>query len=181
MLRTFADRTAHGCLLAAAALAFALAFLIVADVAGRSLFSSPVQGTPELVSSALVVICFLQAPYAIRSGGMISVDFLLTKAARPLQAMMTGLGALVGAAFFLFIVWGSVEPTLHAWNSGEYEGEGALHVPVWPVRMVLIVGCLLGAVSYLLLAIDNLGAALRGEGPPPAPRLGADEQPVSHL
>ena len=181
MLRTFADRTAYACLLVAAALAFALAFLIVADVTGRSLFNSPVQGTPELVSSTLVVICFLQAPYAIRSGGMISVDFLSSKASPALQALMAGVAAVVGAAFLLFIVWGSVEPTLHAWESGEYEGEGALHVPVWPVRTVLIVGCLLGAVSYLLLAADNLGAALRGEGPPPPPRLGSDDQPISQI
>ena len=36
------------------------------------------------------------------------------------------LSALLGIFFFGLIVWGSYEPTLHAWTSGEYEGEGAL-------------------------------------------------------
>ena len=39
--------------------------------------------------------------------------------------------------FFGFIVWGSYEPMLHAVASGEYEGEGALRVPVWPARLVV--------------------------------------------
>lgn len=181
MFRTFADRSAYACLLVAAGLAFALSFLIVGDVLGRSLLNRPIQGTPELVSSALVVICFLQAPYAIRSGGMISVDFLSSRAAPVKQAVIAGLTALIGAAFLLFIVWGSIEPTLHAWASDEYEGEGSLRVPVWPVRVVVIAGCLLGTVSYLLMAIDNLRAAARREGPPGPPRLDARQFPVSHI
>ena len=45
--------------------------------------------------------------------------------------------------FFGLIVWGSYEPALHAWNSGEFEGEGALRVPVWPARFVVMFGALL--------------------------------------
>ena len=42
--------------------------------------------------------------------------------------------------FFGLIVWGSYEPALHAWMSGEFEGEGALRVPVWPARIVVLLG-----------------------------------------
>ena len=45
------------------------------------------------------------------------------------------LSGILGAAFFALIVWGSYEPTLHAWTSGEFEGEGALRIPVWPARV----------------------------------------------
>jgi TRAP-type C4-dicarboxylate transport system permease small subunit len=180
MLRTLSDRVAHLCLLVAAGLAFALAFLIVADVLGRSVFNRPVQGTTELVSAAIVVICFLQAPYAIRSGGMLNVDFLVTRLRGSWQAGIAVFTSLIGAGFLLFIVWGSLEPLHHAWTTDEFEGEGALRVPVWPARVVLIFGCAMGAVAYLLMGLDNLRAAMRGEGPPEPPQMGLGPAPAQH-
>ena len=35
-------------------------------------------------------------------------------------------------------------------TSGEYEGEGALRVPVWPARLVVLIGSFLVVVSYAL-------------------------------
>ena len=51
----------------------------VGDVIGRVVFNSPVKGTPEIVSASIVIICFLQAAYAIRSGGMIWVDAVVSR------------------------------------------------------------------------------------------------------
>ena len=62
------------------------------------------------------------------------------------------LSAVLGILFFGLIVWGSYEPTLHAWISGEYEGEGALRVPAWPARVVVVIGSVLVVVSYGLHA-----------------------------
>ena len=74
--------------------------------------------------------------------------------------------------FFGVIVWGSYEPMLHAWVSGEYEGEGALRVPVWPARIVVVIGSMLVVVSYGLHALPpyaRLSAAgLQTTAPPPA-------------
>ena len=70
MLTRLNDSIARALLFLAAFLAFVLCFLVVADVLGRVLFNSPVKGTPEIVSTSIVVICFLQAGFAIRSGGM---------------------------------------------------------------------------------------------------------------
>ena len=66
-------------LVIAAVLGFLLSFVVVADVIGRVAFNSPLKGTPEMVSISIVMICFLQAGYAIRSGGMINADFLLMR------------------------------------------------------------------------------------------------------
>ena len=133
---------------------------------GRVAFNSPVKGTPEIVSSAIVVICFLQAAYAIRSGGMIWVDALI----RPLpvrarSASVEVLGALLGVAFFGLICWGSIEPALYAWTSSEFEGEGALRVPAWPARFVVVLGTFLAAFNYVLLAVDRLKAWHSGSAP----------------
>jgi TRAP-type mannitol/chloroaromatic compound transport system permease small subunit len=69
---------------------------------------------------------------------------------------------VLGAAFFGLIVWGSYEPALHAWTSGEFEGEGALRVPVWPARAFVVMGAFLVTVTYLSQAVSDLVALLRG-------------------
>lgn len=165
MLTRVNDAVTRAFLYLAAFLAFALCFLVVADVIGRVVFNAPVKGTPEIVSTSIVIICFLQAGYAIRSGGMLNVDAIVSRLSPSVQSWMAMVGALLGAAFFAFLCWGSVEPAVYAWTSNEFEGEGALRVPVWPTRFVLVLGTALAATSYLLMAADNLRRALTGRPP----------------
>jgi TRAP-type C4-dicarboxylate transport system permease small subunit len=165
MLARINDWVTKGMLVAAATLAFLLCFLVVADVMGRDFFSRPVKGTPELVSSSIVIICFLQAAYAIRSGGMLRVDFLTSTLPARVQAILAALGALIGAAFFLLVCWGSLGPAEHAWTSNEFEGEGALRVPAWPARFVIVLGTALAAIQYLIAAWHHFQSARAGGGP----------------
>ena len=159
-------------LVAAALLAFSLSFLVVADVTGRVVFNSPVKGTKELVEFSIVVICFLQAGYAIRSGGMLQVGVILEALPERVRAGLAVFGALLGLAFFGLILWGSVEPLGHAWRAGEYEGEGALRVPTWPARLVVLVGAALAALNYVLLVIEDVRFALTGRGGASVPEAG---------
>ena len=156
MLERWSDRTAKALLAFAATLAFLLSFLVVADVVGRTVFSSPVKGTPEIVSMSIVIICFLQASYAIRSGGMLSVDLLPGMLPSGGRRVLAVLGCLLGLAFFGVIVYGGLEPLAHAWRSNEFEGEGALRVPVWPARLAVVLGAALAALDYLLAALAQL-------------------------
>ncbi len=165
MLTRLNDFITRAFLYLAAFLAFGLCFLVVADVLGRVLFNSPVKGTPEIVSTSIVIICFLQAGYAVRSGGMLHVDAFLKRAPPHVQSWMTMLGALLGAGFFAFLCWGSIEPAVHAWVSNEFEGEGALRVPAWPTRFVLVLGTALAATSYLLMVLENAALAMAGKPP----------------
>jgi TRAP-type C4-dicarboxylate transport system permease small subunit len=143
---------------------------VVADVIGRVLFNSPVQGTPEIVSISIVIICYLQAAYAIRSGGMLRVEAFVSVLPRPVREALDIIGALLGAAFFGLIVWGAYEPAVYSWISNEYEGEGALRVPVWPARFVIILGSGLAILNYFLLAYQALLRMLGKAAPPPPQR-----------
>ncbi len=144
----------RGLLAAAAVIIFLLGFLVCADVFGRALFNSPVKGTPELVSMSIVIICFLLAGYSVQSGGMISTDVVVGAFGARGRAFAQLLSSVLAILFFGFIVWGSYEPTLHAVVSGEYEGEGALRVPVWPARTIVLLGAVLVITSYVMLAIN---------------------------
>ena len=149
-------------LLAAAAIILLLGFLICADVIGRAVFNSPVKGTPEMVSMSIVMICFLLAGYAVQSGGMIYTDAVVARFGNRGHSFAQLLSAVLGILFFGLIVWGSFEPTLHAFASGEYEGEGALRVPAWPARTIVLIDSVLVVVSYVLIGIAAAGRLATG-------------------
>ena len=172
MIEDLNARLVRVLLAAAAIIIFLLGFLVCADIFGRALFNSPVKGTPEIVSMSIVIICFLLAGYSIQSGSMIATDvFSSMFGARGIGGAQL-LSAIFGILFFGIIVWGSYEPMLHAWTSGEYEGEGALRVPVWPARIIVVMGSALVVISYVFYGLSGLRALLTGKAqevePPPA-------------
>ena len=164
-LRRLNEQLTRLLLVLAAVLAFLLCFLVVADVVGRVGFDRPVKGTTEIVSLSIVIICYLQTGFAIRSGGMLHVDMFVSKAGPRGQSLLAAVAALAGLVFFGLICWGSFEGAAHAWNSNEFEGEGALRVPVWPARFVLILGTAIAAFNYALLLVQHLLSAVQGTAP----------------
>jgi TRAP-type C4-dicarboxylate transport system permease small subunit len=177
LLARINDWIARALLTIAAVLAFLLCFLVCADVIGRVVFNSPVKGTPEIVSGSIVMILWLQAAYAIRSGGMIWVDALHVHLPARAQRACEVFGALLGIAFFALVCWGSFDPALYSWRSNEFEGEGALRVPVWPARFLVLIGSFLAAFNYLLLAIERFRALISRRPPaPPASEIKLEER-----
>lgn len=165
MLKYFNDWITRALMITAAVLAFLLCFLVVADVIGRVVFNSPVKGTTEIVSLSIVIICYLQAGYAIRCGGMLHVDTFVSKLPPVAQGWLAAFGAFIGMCFFAVICYGSLDGAAHAWNSNEFEGEGALRVPVWPARFVIILGTALAALSYLLMVVECIVLTRKGRAP----------------
>ena len=163
MFKRLTDRLVYGLLAVAAMITFALSFLVVADIIGRVVFNSPVKGTPEIVSMSIVIICFLLAGYSVQSGSMIKADILIAKLGGRSNLVATAVTAILGAGFFFLIGWGSFEPLAHAWSSGEYEGEGALRVPAWPARLVIMLGGFLVAAIYLGQLTAAVRALIRDE------------------
>ena len=146
------DRLTRFLLVLAAIWAFVLTFFIIADIIGRSVFNSPVYGVPEIVMNSIVMIVFLQAGYAIRSGSMLRADFLAQRFPPAFGRVALALGYLLGAAFFAMILVGGWEAAIRSWVAGEYEGEGALRVPAWPTRFTILIGSALACFNYLLMA-----------------------------
>lgn len=131
--------------------AFFLAVTITLDVSGRGLFNQPLTGTHELIVNSVVMIVFLQVAYAVSSGSMLRADFLLHLFPVRLKQALNIVGYLGGTAIFALIVYGCFEPMIQAFERGEYEGDGALRVPVWPIYCVIILGALLACLSYLAM------------------------------
>ena len=143
-------------MIAAAAWAFGLAFLVMANIVGRYVFDYPIYGTAEIVAASIVIVVFLQAGYAIRSRSMLKADFLVEHMPDTVQRILLAIGYLLGAAFFLMIITGGWEESVTSFVEGEYEGEGALRVPSWPARWTVLVGSGLAMINYLVMAYIDL-------------------------
>ena len=152
-IRTFSDKTAKAMMVMAAVWAFVLTFIIIADIVSRGLFNDPLNGVREIVANSIVIIVFLQAGYAIRSRSMLSADFLVSRFPPAAQRAALALGYLLGVVFFAFIIWGGWQLAIDAWVGGEFEGEGALRVPAWPTRFMILIGSALAIINYLVVAI----------------------------
>jgi TRAP-type C4-dicarboxylate transport system permease small subunit len=174
---TFSDRLSKFLMVAAAAWAFGLAFLVMANVIGRTFFSAPIYGTAEMVAASIVIIVFLQAGYAIRSRSMLRADFLVVLLPDKVQRALLAVGYLLGVAFFLMIITGGWEESIKSFIEGEYEGEGALRVPSWPARWTVLVGSGLAVINYLVMAYLDVfrPEILSSEADPDDPMLEFDK------
>lgn len=143
----------------AAAWAFLLCFIILADIIFRAL-NMPLQGTKEIVANSVVMIVFLQLGFAVRSRSMLQADFLVHLFGQRTRTVLKVFGYLIGACLFLLFLKGGIDPALRSFANGEFDGEGALRVPVWPTRFVILLGSALAAFNYVVLAlIEALGLA----------------------
>ena len=126
---------------------------IVADVAGRTLFNHPLDGTTEIVSGYyMVAVIFFPLAYVTHYEGHITVE-LFTRGLPPRR--LAGLEAVIGVVAFGFLVWFSWETIIAAYNSflnnEQWETADDL-VTIWPSRWFLPIGLVLMA-AYLVFRI----------------------------
>ncbi len=130
-----------------------LAMLIFADVSGRGLLNNPVPGTKEIIQNSVVAITFLQLPLAVYSGSMLRTSIFADAVPAAARRVLRTVAALLGVAVLIGLVISTWEPFFDAWRIGEYEGEGALRVPTWPVRGCVLVMSAFGALAYVMMIV----------------------------
>ncbi len=154
----FSDQLSKSLMILAAVWALGLSILIVADIFGNNVYGGAIPGVREIVISSIVMIVYLQLGFAIRSHSMLRADTLLQVLPETLRRIVLGIGYALGAAFFLMVLSGTVAPAVWAWTTSEFWGEGALRVPVWPTRFIILLGSALAILNYCVAAmIDVFG------------------------
>jgi TRAP-type mannitol/chloroaromatic compound transport system permease small subunit len=137
-----------------------LMVLINLDVFGRNLLDAPVRGVTELVSLSIVGIVFLQLGDTLRTGRFTRADILLDRLKHSRPALADALHALyhlVGMVLMLIILSASWTPLMDSIRIREYVGAiGDFQAPVWPVRLIMLVGLSVTALCFLLLAWKDL-------------------------
>jgi len=155
LLVRMTDRLTKLLMILGAIWAFVLCFFILADIIFRAL-NLPISGTKEIVANSVVIIVFMQVGFAVRSQSMLRADFLVIMLPEVLQKLLLILAYMLGAALFLFLLKAGIKPALRSFANGEFDGEGALKVAVWPARFAILVGAGLAGVNFALLALVEI-------------------------
>jgi TRAP-type C4-dicarboxylate transport system permease small subunit len=141
-------------------------FVILADVVGRAAFDAPILGVPEIVQFSIVGIVFLQLPQTLRAGGLTRSELLM----RPLQRLspraagvLQALYDVTGAVLFALILAATWPLAVQAFESREFYGStGVVQIPTGPLKVIIIAGCAVMTLQFLLSAWTSLRAALGG-------------------
>jgi TRAP-type C4-dicarboxylate transport system permease small subunit len=156
--RDLIGRIAQAIHIVSAGWVLVLALIIFVDVSGRYLFSQPLLGATEIIKNSVVSITFLQIPLAIYRNGMIRTTLLYDLVGADWQRILRSIASVLGVLFFLgtaFSAWG---PAVEALGVSEYEGEGALRVPTYPVRFLVAATSVFAALVYsYLIYLDWTG------------------------
>ena len=143
---------------------FVLLVLVNTDVIGRGIFSAPLPGVPELLGLSIVGIVYLQLPNTLWSGRFTRAEFLSEAIDRRWPragCLLRAFYHLLGLALILILLYALLPEFQRAWSMGDYVGSiGNFTAPTWPVRLVMVVGCAVTAITYLLLLMIDLRDAL---------------------
>lgn len=155
LLVRLTDRLTKLLMILGAIWAFALCFFILTDIVTRAL-NLPFSGTKEIVANSVVIIVFMQVGYAVRSQSMLRADFLVIMMPQVVQKLLLIFAYVLGAALFLFLLKAGIKPAMRSFLNGEFDGEGALKVAVWPARWAILIGAGLAGVNYVLLSLVEI-------------------------
>jgi TRAP-type C4-dicarboxylate transport system permease small subunit len=138
---------------------FILLIIINLDIFSRFLFNSPIRGVPEIVSLSIVALVFMQIAHTLKVGRLTRSETLLNflKGKFPrVAAVLEGIFHLVGAGLFAVLIQGSYSMFTKAWTIDEYVGaEGDFMAPVWPLKLIILIGSAVAVIQFLLLAFDD--------------------------
>jgi len=143
-----------------------IALIICIDVAYRNIVGEAIPGVTEVLSFSVVMIVFLQATSALRSGKFVRADMLIT----PLISWKPRIGYsllmlfdLLGAVVMLIIFYGSLPLMMRAWSQSLFFGiPGVFTAPEWPIRVAVVAGCFMLAIQFLIFAYKGFRLASSG-------------------
>lgn len=143
---------------------FAIMILMTADVIGRNLFNTPIRGVIEIVTLSIVSIVFIQLADTLRTGKFTRADAILGALllrSPAIGCLLQALFHLAGAALLTIMSVASWSLLVESWQNGEYLGAiGDFQAPVWIMRAVIVFGSACTAITFFLLALSDLRAAL---------------------
>lgn len=156
------DFILRACNLAASIAVVALMALIATDVIGRAAFSAPLVGVPEIVKLSIVAIVWLQFAFTLRTHRHLRSNLIFGLLPRGGRRTIYFLNCLLGIAVFALIARFGFDNAVETFQSGIFEGEHPMRIPVWPVWAVVTLGAGLMTVEYVRQAV---GAALGHHSP----------------
>jgi TRAP-type mannitol/chloroaromatic compound transport system permease small subunit len=162
VIRRIVDALTTGLNVIGTLLIVAIMVLVNWDVIGRGMFNAPVSGVPEIVSMSIVAIVFLQIAQTFRKGRLTRTEAVLgfvEKHAPRLRIVIELAFSLAAIALVWQILSASTPLFVKSWVRGTYEGTiGDFTAPIWPVKLIILIGC---AALLVQLVLYGTAALLR--------------------
>ncbi len=156
---------------------FCLMFLICADILGRTLFSSPIRGTAEIVGYSIVTAVFLQFANTLHVGRFTRAEILIEwlERNRPIAGhSFMALFYALGACVFAIFTNGNWPKLVDAWREHEIAGvPGDFTFVIWPFLGIIVLGGAATCIEFVIQfanAVVRVAAAVRAR--PPGKRTG---------
>jgi len=138
---------------------FVLLVIINLDIGGRAIFNHPIRGVPEIVAMSIVACVFLQIAHTLKVGRLTRSDILMNwlQVHHPgLKHILEGVYCIIGAGLMAILFRASIPLFTKAWQIDEYVGaEGDFMAPVWPVKLIILIGCVAGTIQFLIMAYSS--------------------------
>jgi len=130
--------------------------LVIADIIGIKVFSSPVPGAIEVVAFLGVVVIGFAIAYTQVLHGHIKVDFIVMKFPPRLRSVIDVLIQILGMALFVMLAWRSIDYAQVLQASGEVSM--TQRIPFYPFIYALAF-CYL--ITFLVLAVEFAKSLLK--------------------
>ena len=121
--------------------------------------SSTTPSVPEIVALSIVACVFLQLAHTLKVGRLTRSDIILNWLARKnpgLEHFLHGIYHLIGAVVLIILFNASLPLFSKAWRLDVYVGaEGDFMAPVWPVKLIILIGCVAAAIQFMLMAYND--------------------------
>ena len=141
----------------AVAVVFLMSLWICGDVIGRYFFSHPIAGTTELVKAMIIIIVFLSVPYTWQQGRHIRTTLILDRLSPRKKTGLEIFIALLALGVFSSISIFSWDAAWESWSLREFDGD-QLRVPVYPSRLIVVLGAGLLVIQLILELVNHVKA-----------------------
>jgi TRAP-type mannitol/chloroaromatic compound transport system permease small subunit len=140
---------------------FLIMFLVTGDVLGRVLLNHPITGTPEFVKVSIVGIVFMQIPHTLWMRRHIRSEILIRRVNGAARELFNVFAYLLGLSVFLAIFISTWDATVTSWQILEFEGEGAVRIPTYPIRTLILLGSAMTAILYASRLFQSIRMILK--------------------
>ena len=148
----------------------AMMLLMSLDVIARYVLKSSILDTIEISSMLLGTVVCLSLVSITYEGEHVKFSVLTDRLSTRHQRLAKAIELIISAALFSVLTWQTAIRAISSLRSGLFVG--SLQIPVWPIRFLFMLGCLLTALVLLTqliiffhrpLAISNEGGRVNRE------------------
>jgi TRAP-type C4-dicarboxylate transport system permease small subunit len=134
---------------------FGALIMIIAtvDVITAKFFATSVPGGKHLIEEFNAVVVFLALAYVTQERGHIRIT--LFEQRMPARLAFRLVGHALGALIVGFCTWRAVALVLDSIAQHSYK-YGAIDFPLWPFQAVVVLGCALMTITFILFFIREL-------------------------